>query len=86
MAKAMELAGNPLGGCEQKTQEALTGSRRCSRCAGLMVLEESFHTTVGATRAEFLVRRCVQCGEVIDPMILQHRRLQRGHDAGELGR
>ncbi len=42
---------------------------RCPRCSGLMVAEWceglSNHTA----------QRCVQCGEVIDPVILQNRLL-----------
>jgi hypothetical protein len=36
----------------------------CSRCKGLMVSEEY---------GDFPARRCIQCGEVIDPVILQNR-------------
>ena len=52
-------------------RENPAGSTRCFRCTGLMVAEESFDSMVGHSRADFLVRRCVQCGEVIDPVILQ---------------
>jgi len=55
---------------------------RCSRCAGLMVIEESFDPTTGTAHVEFQVRRCVQCGEVIDPVILQNRRARLGYDLG----
>ena len=37
----------------------------CARCGGLMVTEQ--HVDLSA-------QRCVQCGEVIDPVILQNRR------------
>ena len=37
---------------------------RCSRCGGLMVREESI---------DLPAHRCVQCGEFIDPVILQNR-------------
>jgi hypothetical protein len=41
---------------------------RCPRCRGLMVAEwcEDLSSYTG--------QRCVQCGEVIDPIILQNRR------------
>lgn len=39
-------------------------SLKCSRCEGLMVTEEY---------ADFRARRCVQCGEIIDPIILENR-------------
>ncbi len=38
---------------------------RCVRCSGLMVVEPCI---------DFPVWRCVQCGEVIDPVILRNRR------------
>jgi hypothetical protein len=43
---------------------------RCPRCGGLMVHEESL---------DLSAHRCVQCGEFIDPVILQNRhRFARG--------
>lgn len=50
----------------------------CSRCRGLMVLEQSFDSLFGAGPENVPLRRCVQCGEVIDPVILQNRRSQYG--------
>jgi RNase P subunit RPR2 len=47
---------------------------RCRRCKGLMVpvrLEE----TAGATSGTFLTGwRCLQCGEVLDPVIEANRK------------
>ncbi|MGE0468765.1 MAG: hypothetical protein Nkreftii_003298 [Candidatus Nitrospira kreftii] len=62
--------------------EYLAGSRNCSRCQGLMVMEQSFGSLFGTSPTEVPLRRCVQCGEVIDPVILQNRRLQVGGDLG----
>jgi hypothetical protein len=49
-------------------------SIRCSRCKGLMVpvrLEE----TAGATSGSVLTgMRCLQCGEVLDPVIEANRK------------
>jgi hypothetical protein len=41
---------------------------RCPRCSGLMVAEWC------QDRSDYTAQRCVQCGEVIDPVILQNRR------------
>ena len=41
---------------------------RCPRCGGLMVAEWC------QDLSDYTVQRCVQCGEVIDPVILQNRR------------
>ncbi len=48
---------------------------RCSRCGGNMVQEIFFGPT-----EQFTGLKCVICGEVIDPVILQNRELMRaGH-------
>lgn len=44
---------------------------RCPRCSGLMVAEWR------QDLSDHSAQRCVQCGEVIDPVILQNR-LQYG--------
>lgn len=63
-----------------KGRERPADSIRCSRCSGFMIVEESFDFIVGADHRDFLVRRCVQCGEVVDPVILQNRRSQLEND------
>lgn len=60
-----------------KERERPADSIHCFRCRGLMIVEESFDSIAGAARGDFLVRRCVQCGEVVDPVILENRRSQR---------
>ena len=65
----------------------LVGTARCSRCGGLMVTEQCFDLLSDSGYLDFLARRCVQCGELIDPVILQHRRLRllRGLEKSERG-
>ena len=46
------------------------------------MVEESFDFIADGSQAGSLVRRCVQCGEVVDPVILQNRQLQLGTDVG----
>ena len=41
---------------------------RCPRCSGLMVAEWC------EDLSNYRAQRCLQCGEVIDPVILQNRR------------
>jgi hypothetical protein len=48
---------------------------RCPRCSGLMVAE------CCQDLSDHRAQRCVQCGEVIDPVILQNR-LQYGMTIG----
>ena len=47
------------------------GSDRCPRCGGLMVSEW------GADLMGNIGQRCVQCGELVDSVILENRRLQQ---------
>lgn len=56
--------------------ESLAGAAKCARCDGLMVIEQGFDGMDSTGHVDFMARRCVQCGEVIDPVILQNRRLQ----------
>ncbi|MGQ0555101.1 MAG: hypothetical protein ACT4PN_04060 [Nitrospiraceae bacterium] len=76
------MATTGLSQKKLKGRENLAGSIRCPRCIGLMVLEESFDSIAGGGQAGSLVRRCVQCGEVVDPVILQNRQLRLGTDLG----
>lgn len=60
------------------TKTDLAGLDQCHRCGGLMVQE--FDSAIGTDE-----RRCISCGERVDPVILQHRRLREGrHDAQKL--
>ncbi len=44
---------------------------RCRRCGGLMVMEPCMDFWDDTTHV--MARRCVQCGDLIDPVILQNR-------------
>ena len=68
--------GTVLAVTQQQSIEAATRSRsrihstdRFPRCSGLMIAE--WRQDLPGNTAQ----RCVQCGEVIDPVILQNRRL-----------
>ena len=45
---------------------------RCSRCGGKMV-----HESFLGPYEQFIGLKCVICGEVIDPIILQNRQLMK---------
>ena len=47
----------------------------CACCGGLMVLEEFEDFVLESSGDEFFGRRCVNCGEIVDPLIAAHRRL-----------
>ncbi len=82
MATAIELTKNGRTGGHQPGRNSLFDSVHCSRCMGLMVIEQGFDSRLGSSEAAVSFRRCVQCGEVIDPVILQNRRSQPGSDMG----
>lgn len=46
------------------------GRTGCNRCGGLMVQDRFYDTT-----ESFIGVRCVQCGEVLDALIIHHRML-----------
>ena len=54
----------------------LVGTARCSRCGGLMVVEQCFDFLDDSGHLSFFANRCVQCGELVDPVILENRRLR----------
>ena len=58
----------------------------CDRCGGLLVPD--FCTDLNNITGEFdcATSRCVQCGDVIDPVIQRNRRLQQinAHNQGGL--
>ena len=46
---------------------------RCWRCGGLMVIEHCFDLLDDTGHINFAAQRCVQCGELVDPVILMNR-------------
>ena len=46
----------------------------CMRCGGVMVEEEFSNGADGAVPWWYRGWRCLFCGDVIDPLILRHRR------------
>jgi len=54
----------------------LISVERCARCGGLMVTEQCFDFLDDSGHLSFFARRCVQCGELVDPVILRNRRLR----------
>jgi hypothetical protein len=51
------------------------GLERCPRCAGLMV-HEQFYDGNCMSCDEFWGKRCLSCGDIVDPLIIEHRRVQ----------
>lgn len=49
------------------------GKSRCRRCDGLMVHEHCSDLFDDTGKMDFPALRCIQCGEVVDPVILLNR-------------
>lgn len=50
----------------------------CLRCGGLMVKEFSLDLMSSSSERECATRRCVQCGDILDPVILRNRHIPPG--------
>ena len=46
---------------------------RCARCRGLMVPDHFFDLLDDSGRMTFNGRRCVNCGNILDSLILQNK-------------
>ena len=68
-----------LDRAESGAWNGIGAAATCRRCGGLMVL--AHYTDCWDDADNVAVRRCVQCGEVVDPVILYNRRT---HGAGAL--
>lgn len=61
-----------------KSQSALSSAllhSSCLRCGGFMVTEVSMDLMNSTSELECATRRCVQCGDILDPVILRNRSL-----------
>lgn len=71
MASVIGLTGNRSIMTSDWNSPLARSTGRCPRCGGLMVHEW------GADPMENAGQRCVQCGELVDSVILENRRLQQ---------
>jgi len=66
------------------------GGLRCHRCDGLMLPERLYDQALGLGPMDCWGWRCVICGELVDPLILQHRgakeKSRRGLDVHQYAR
>ena len=60
-----------LGG--HTVSSAVQHESNCSRCGGLMVQDFCLDVLSSIGESKFAAKRCVQCGEVVDPVILRNR-------------
>jgi ribosomal protein S27AE len=69
--------GFPVEGLKEATARRwtyITDTGECPRCGGLMVIEPFVDILEDRKAPDLEARRCVQCGEAIDPVILRNRR------------
>ena len=52
---------------------AIQHESMCARCGGLMVHDFCLDVLTSIGESKFDAKRCVQCGEVVDPVILRNR-------------
>ena len=76
MATAAGFREEGLNEAKVAEWKELVGTARCSRCGGLMVGEQCFDFLDDSGHMSFFAHRCVQCGELVDPVILHNRRLR----------
>jgi len=76
----MAMAGQKERSDAIKSQTALCSALLrsiCLRCGGLMVNEFSLDLLNGSGELECATKRCVQCGDILDPVILQNRSIRQ---------
>ncbi|MCS6896803.1 MAG: hypothetical protein NZM29_02435 [Nitrospira sp.] len=57
----------------------------CTRCGGLLVSHLCVDLLNTGCELEFAALRCVQCGDIVDPVILHNRRLGQNRQTVEPG-
>jgi hypothetical protein len=57
---------------------AIAHEPMCTRCGGFMVTDFYMDLLFCIGETKFAAQRCVQCGEVVDPVILRNRGAQQG--------
>jgi hypothetical protein len=58
----------------------------CTRCGGLMVQDFCLDVLANIGESECAAKRCVQCGEVVDSVILRNRGAQHKPMTGPPGK
>lgn len=77
MAIAMAERARGSESQNQAVSSAVPHESTCNRCGGLMVSDFCMDLLNSTGELEFAAKRCVQCGEVVDPVIQRNRRLRQ---------
>ena len=74
----------PSGHNESRVEfSTLHHESNCTRCGGLMVRDFCPDLLTGKGGLDCSTRRCVQCGDVVDPVIRWNRHLQQKAGAAQ---
>ncbi|NOU11895.1 MAG: hypothetical protein HOO98_18025 [Nitrospira sp.] len=73
MSKAMVDKTHTGHRATHANSSAVTNQSICTRCGGLMVNEFFMDVLDSIRELKFPAKRCVQCGEVVDFVILTNR-------------
>jgi hypothetical protein len=73
MARALTEQARATQLDEHTVSSAVRHVSMCMRCGGLMVNDFCMDVLNSVGESRFDAKRCVQCGEVVDPMILENR-------------
>jgi hypothetical protein len=79
MATVLGAKATATEGGTQRTPSGSSHHTNCARCGGLMVSDCCINLLSSTGELEFAAKRCVQCGEVVDPVIQRNRRI--GHES-----
>jgi hypothetical protein len=71
MGTALAVTQQLLNEATTRTWARIHSEDRCPRCSGLMVAEWC------EDLSDYTAQRCVQCGEIVDPVILRNRGAQQ---------
>ncbi len=67
-----------VGQLENRAMSSVvTDESTCTRCGGLMVNDFWMDLLNSTGELKFAAKRCVQCGAVVDPVILHNRQLRQ---------
>jgi ribosomal protein S27AE len=58
---------------EWRSSETIASSNMCGRCGGILVVENCLDVRDETGKMRFEAMRCVQCGDVLDPLIMKNR-------------
>ncbi|MDQ6733407.1 MAG: hypothetical protein M3Z35_04695 [Nitrospirota bacterium] len=74
---AAQMVETPADHAQSAAKVLTIGSRvdpaQCTRCGGLMVADRYIDLLDDTGHLEFTADRCIQCGEVVDQIILRNR-------------